>query len=75
MADQIKDEAVVRKGEMQVPPNGKADMLSVARRRLIKAGLTSASVVLTLKGRPLLGKSYTASIQASIAAGSSLHKK
>jgi hypothetical protein len=52
--------------------DGTEDVVSVARRRAMKIGITAVPVILTLRGKPLFGQ-VTPSIAASIAAGSSIH--
>ena len=77
MADEIKNNGNVNVDQMEIPKVRGGDILSLARRKVMKAGLATVPAVLTLRGTPLFGKpkaADTASIGTSIAAGSSLHK-
>ena len=77
MADKIKNNGNVHVDQIKIPEVRGGDILSLARRKVMKAGLATVPAVLTLRGTPLFGKpkkaADTASIGTSIAAGSSLH--
>jgi hypothetical protein len=74
MADHIFEGGETKNDQTGILSSRDPNIISVARRRVMKAGLASVPVVLTLKGRSLFGQSTTPSIAASIAAGTSLHK-
>jgi hypothetical protein len=62
------DDGEIDNDQTRIPPGRDADIVSLARRRVMKAGLASVPIVITLRGRPLFGTTTTASITASIAA-------
>jgi hypothetical protein len=68
MADQIKEEPNLPNDENKASKDGDGNTVERARRRVLKAGLATVPVILTLRGRPLFGKTPTPSITASIAA-------
>jgi hypothetical protein len=51
-----KDIAKSSKNQSPTEPNGSSDLVSLARRRVMKAGVSLAPVILTLRGRALFGK-------------------
>ena len=76
MSDEIRDSILnnMKPGEIGPQKNDEAeDVVSVARRRAMKVGITAVPFILTLPGKPLFGQEPNPSIAASIAAGSSLH--
>ena len=77
MSDEIRDSILgnMKPGEIEPHKNdGAEDVVSVARRRAMKVGITAVPLILTLRGKPLFGQEPpNPSVAASIAAGSSLH--
>ena len=75
MADQFKDDSPTKYDQAEISTNATANAVWSARRRIIKAGLASVPVVITLRARPLFGKTPSASVSASLAGSTSLLKK